>query len=99
MTIQQVIREVQRMIGDSSGAIVSKEFLLQMINEEAQRVSARFPSTVRLSYTTVASSTSYPLTSVFGGECYMKIRKVFVNGSQLEMVSADLIERLIEDES
>ena len=42
MTISEVIREVQRMIGDSSGEIVSKEFLLQCINEEAQRVAARY---------------------------------------------------------
>lgn len=99
MTISEVIREVQRMIGDSAGEIVSKEFLLQCINEEAQRVAARYPNVVRVSHTPAAESNVIEISDMIEVGSGMKIMKVYVNGCQVDMVAADDIERLIENES
>lgn len=99
MTISQVIREVQRMIGDSAGEVVSKEFLLQCINEEAQRVSARYPNVVRISHTPAVESNVIEMSDILEAGSGMKVTKVYVNGCQVDMVAADDIERLIENES
>lgn len=95
MTIQAFMREVLRMLGDSDGSLVSKEFVMQSINEEARYVLARFPLKQRIEYTPTTSEQVIPLANIFGDGAPISIKRVFVNGCEIDGVSANEIERLV----
>lgn len=95
MTIQALMREVLRIVGDPSGARVSKELMLILINQEAPKIAARFPNDRRVTFSPDASGLSFDLTDVIGDGNLMKVRKVMINGRESEPMAADEIERLV----
>lgn len=96
MTIQAIMREVQRLIGDEAGAKVSKELLLVMINSEVQKVGARWPNTRRKTYVPDAASKTFDLADVFEDENMMKIQRVLINGYESVAMKSEEIERLVQ---
>lgn len=96
MTIKAMIREVLRMVGNPSGGAVSKEYLLMVINEEAQQVAARFPNTQRVGYTPLSQSQTFPLADLVAGEG-MSVKRVMVNNVEIEMITAERIERMVAE--
>lgn len=97
MTIQSMMREVLRMVGDPDGSTVSKEFILQAINNESKIVCAKFPNKVHLEYTTTSAASSFPVADFFGaGEPVFSIKDVLVDGVQWEVVGSDEIKRAVQ---
>lgn len=98
MTAQAMMREVLRMVGNPAGNIVSKEFLLLCINEEAQRVAARFPHIKRVTYTPSSSKQLHAFADIWTQTSYgLSIKKVMVDGDEAELISSDEIERLVTE--
>ena len=95
MTIQSFMREIARMLGDSDGSLVSKEFIMQSINEEARYVLAKFPLKQRIEHTPAADANVILLADIFGDGEPISIKHVFVNGCELDGLSANEIERLV----
>lgn len=96
MTIQALMREVQRIVGDEAGSQISKELLLTLINAEAQRVGALWPNTQRIEYTPASNAQVYDLSAIFDTGNTMKIKRVLINGAESTQIPADEIERLVQ---
>lgn len=85
------------MVGDTDGSKVSKEYLLQLINEETKIVCAKFPNTVRAEYTVLAPSRTASIIDVFGDEGpSFVIKKLLVDGTEFDVVGADEAERMVQ---
>lgn len=96
MTIQALMREVQRIIGDEAGSIVSKELLLILINAEVQRVGSMWPNTQRLEFSPTSSANTFDLNTIFDTGNKLKIKRVLINGAESKQLPADEIERLVQ---
>ena len=93
-TGKTMIGQVQTLIGDSTGSIVSNDYIVDLINEELPRVLARFPKETRVETTQESAEPSYEIVSADINTARLKIRKVFFEGYEATLIRSDEMERV-----
>lgn len=90
-TAMSVIRQVQMLCGDPNGRKISKELIVDLINEESPRVMARFPNEVRVTANQEETEASYGITAATIDIKRLAIKRAYLNGNEArEMRSSDM---------
>lgn len=101
-TLQELMRDILREVGDTSARNNSKEMILRHVVREAAFIAARYPNTIRSEGSPSSGPThEVTLTDLLGDvDLDSGIRfipdKLWVNGQSLEQVNADDLEGVIE---
>lgn len=101
-TVQTLIRDILREIGDPSGRGGSKELILRHITREAAYIASRYPNVIR----SQGSPSSGPTNEVtltdlleevsLDSGVRLKVDKVWINGTELVHVNMDELEGVID---